>query len=84
MYEILSKLFKRDKIPRGAKVSMRNNNVIQRELAQAEVRVSSAWGHLLRSLEDITEAVRAAATSPSTSGWRSASTRPIASIPRWR
>ena len=48
----------RDKIPRGAKVSMRNNNVIQRELAQAEVRVSSAWGHLLRSLEDITEAVR--------------------------
>jgi len=48
----------RDKIPRGAKVSMRNNNVIQRELAQAEVRVASAWGHLLRSLEDITEAVR--------------------------
>jgi indole-3-acetate monooxygenase len=49
----------RDKIPRGAKVSMRNNNVIQRQLAQAEVRVSSAWGHLLRSLEDITEAVQA-------------------------
>jgi len=49
----------RDKIPRGAKVSMRNNNVIQRQLAQAEVRVSSAWGHLLRSLEAITEAVQA-------------------------
>jgi len=48
----------RDKIPRGARVSMRNNNVIQAEVAQAEVRVASAWGHLIRSLEDITEAVR--------------------------
>jgi indole-3-acetate monooxygenase len=48
----------RDKIPRGAKVTMRNNHVIQSQLAQAEVRVASAWGHLIRSLEDITEAVR--------------------------
>ncbi|HTZ37555.1 MAG TPA: acyl-CoA dehydrogenase family protein [Stellaceae bacterium] len=48
----------RDKIPRGAKKTMRNNNVTQREVALAEVRLASAWGHLLRSLEDITEAVR--------------------------
>lgn len=48
----------RDKIPRGARVTMRNNNVIQREVAQSSVRLSSAWGHLLRSLETITAAVR--------------------------
>jgi len=48
----------RDKIPRGARVTMRNNHVIQAQVARAEVRVSSAWGHLLRSLEDVTEAVR--------------------------
>jgi indole-3-acetate monooxygenase len=48
----------RDKIPRGARVTMRNNNVVQRDVAQAEVRLSSAYGHLIRSLEDITEAVR--------------------------
>ena len=49
----------RDKIPRGARVTMRNNHVIQSQVAQAEVRISAAWGHLIRSLEDITEAVRA-------------------------
>jgi alkylation response protein AidB-like acyl-CoA dehydrogenase len=48
----------RDKIPRGARVTMRNNNVIQRDVALAEARLSSAYGHLIRSLEDITEAVR--------------------------
>jgi len=48
----------RDKIPRGARNTMRNNHVTQREVAQSEVRLSSAWGHLLRTLEDITEAVR--------------------------
>ncbi|MBV8776760.1 MAG: acyl-CoA dehydrogenase family protein [Alphaproteobacteria bacterium] len=48
----------RDKIPRGARVTMRNNHVIQSEVAQAEVRVASAWGHLIRSLEDITAAVK--------------------------
>jgi len=47
----------RDKIPRGARNTLRNNNVIQREVAQAEARLSSARGWLLRSLEDITEAV---------------------------
>jgi indole-3-acetate monooxygenase len=49
----------RDKIPRGARVTMRNNNVIQREVAQAEARLSSAYGYLIQGLEDITEAVRA-------------------------
>ncbi len=49
----------RDKIPRGARITMRNNNVIQREVAQAEARLSSSYGYLIRSLEDITEAVRA-------------------------
>jgi alkylation response protein AidB-like acyl-CoA dehydrogenase len=48
----------RDKVPRGARVTMRNNHVIQSEVAQSEVKLSSAWGHLIRSLEDITEAVR--------------------------
>lgn len=48
----------RDKIPRGARVTMRNNHVIQSQVAQAEVRLAAAWGHLIRSLEDITEAVR--------------------------
>jgi len=48
----------RDKIPRGARVTMRNNNVIQRDVAQSEARLSSAYGYLMKSLEDITEAVR--------------------------
>ena len=49
----------RDKIPRGARVTMRNNNVIQRETALAEARLSSARRHLIGSLEDITAAVAA-------------------------
>ena len=48
----------RDKIPRGAKSSMRNNNVIQALTAQSEARLSSARRWLLGSLEDITEAVK--------------------------
>ena len=48
----------RDKIPRGARITMRNNNVIQSQVARAEARLSSAYGYLMRSLEDITEAVR--------------------------
>jgi alkylation response protein AidB-like acyl-CoA dehydrogenase len=47
----------RDKIPRGARNTLRNNNVIQREVGQAEARLSSARGWLLHSLEDITKAV---------------------------
>ena len=47
----------RDKIPRGARNTMRNNNVIQAQTAQAEARLSSARRWLLGSLEDITAAV---------------------------
>jgi indole-3-acetate monooxygenase len=48
----------RDKIPRGARNTMRNNNVVQRETAQAEARLASARRYLLGSLDDITAAVR--------------------------
>src|SRR6185437_8255119 len=37
--------------------TMRNNNVIQSEVAQAEARLVSARRHLIGSLEDITAAV---------------------------
>src|SRR5438045_4203543 len=47
----------RDKIPRGARNTLRNNNVIQAQVAQAEARLSSARGWLLHSFEDITGAV---------------------------
>jgi alkylation response protein AidB-like acyl-CoA dehydrogenase len=46
----------RDKIPRGAQKTMRNNNVTQSETARAEARLSSARDWLLHSLEDITAA----------------------------
>jgi alkylation response protein AidB-like acyl-CoA dehydrogenase len=48
----------RDKIPRGARKTMRDNNVTQSQVGQAEARLSSAYGYLLHSLEKITEAVR--------------------------
>jgi alkylation response protein AidB-like acyl-CoA dehydrogenase len=47
----------RDKIPRGARNTLRNNNVIQSQVAQAEARVASARGWLLHSLAEITKAV---------------------------
>jgi alkylation response protein AidB-like acyl-CoA dehydrogenase len=47
----------RDKIPRGARNTLRNNNVIQSQVARAEARLLSARGWLLQSLEDITGAV---------------------------
>lgn len=47
----------RDKIPRGARNTLRNNNVIQSQVAQAEARLSSARGWLLQSFESITAAV---------------------------
>ena len=47
----------RDKIPRGAQKTMRNNNVTQSEVARAEARLSSARGWLIHSLDEITEAV---------------------------
>ena len=46
----------RDKIPRGAQKTMRNNNVTQSQAARAEARLSSARDWLLHSLEDITAA----------------------------
>ena len=49
----------RDKIPRGAQKTMRNNNVTQSEVARAEAGLSSARDWLLHSLEEITEAIRA-------------------------
>ena len=44
----------RDKIPRGARATMRNNNVTQRQTAESEARLASARRYLLGSLEDIT------------------------------
>lgn len=49
----------RDKIPRGARKTMRDNNVTQSEVARAEARLSSARDWLLHSLEEITGAVEA-------------------------
>jgi alkylation response protein AidB-like acyl-CoA dehydrogenase len=49
----------RDKIPRGAQKTMRNNNVTQSEVARAEARLASARDWLLHSLEEITDAVDA-------------------------
>lgn len=46
----------RDKIPRGAQKTMRNNNVTQSETARAEARLSSARDWLLHSLDEITAA----------------------------
>ena len=43
----------RDKIPRGAKRTLRDNNVIQAQVAQAEARISAARAFLLSALEDI-------------------------------
>ena len=47
----------RDKIPRGARNTLRNNNMVQRETALAQARLASARRHLLGSLEEITAAV---------------------------
>jgi len=48
----------RDKIPRGARNTMRNNNVTQAQTAQAEAKLNSARRWLLGSLEEIAEAVK--------------------------
>jgi alkylation response protein AidB-like acyl-CoA dehydrogenase len=48
----------RDKIPRGAKNTMRNNNVIQALTSQSEARIGAARRWLLGSLEEITAAVK--------------------------
>src|SRR6267142_5066546 len=43
----------RDKIPRGAKSTLRDNNVIQAQVAQSEARLGAARAFLLGSLDDI-------------------------------
>jgi len=43
----------RDKIPRGAKSTLRDNNVIQAQVAQSQARLSAARAFLLGSLDDI-------------------------------
>ena len=47
----------RDKIPRGARKTMRDNNVTQAQVGQAEARLASARRYLLGSLDDITDSV---------------------------
>lgn len=43
----------RDKIPRGAKRTLRDNNVIQAQVAQSEARIAAARAFLFGALEDI-------------------------------
>jgi alkylation response protein AidB-like acyl-CoA dehydrogenase len=43
----------RDKIPRGARRSLRDNNVVQSQVAQCEARLNAARAFLLGSLEQI-------------------------------
>ncbi len=43
----------RDKIPRGAKMTMRNNNVVQSQVAQAEAQLSAWPGCVIGVLEDV-------------------------------
>ncbi len=44
----------RDKIPRGAKATLRDNNVVQSQVAQAEAKLSAARAYLFDALERIT------------------------------
>jgi alkylation response protein AidB-like acyl-CoA dehydrogenase len=43
----------RDKIPRGARRSLRDNNVVQSQMAQAEARLGAARAFLFRALDDV-------------------------------
>jgi indole-3-acetate monooxygenase len=47
----------RDKVPRGAKRSLRDNQVIQSQVAQAEAKLAAARSFLLAALDEATEAV---------------------------
>lgn len=47
----------RDKVPRGAKRTLRDNHVVQSQVAQAEARLSAARAYLFRALAEITPAV---------------------------
>ena len=43
----------RDKIPRGAKRTLRDNNVVQAQVSQSEARLRAARAYLLGALEEI-------------------------------
>ncbi len=47
----------RDKTPRGGKRTLRDNNVVQSQTAQAEARLGAARAHLLGLLVEVAEAV---------------------------
>jgi len=47
----------RDKIPRGAKRTLRDNNVIQAQVSQSEARLGGARAFLLSSLDEIWQEV---------------------------
>ncbi len=47
----------RDKIPRGAGHTLRDNNVVQSQVGQAEAKLSAARAHLLDALERIADEV---------------------------
>jgi alkylation response protein AidB-like acyl-CoA dehydrogenase len=50
----------RDKVPFRGKRSLRDNNVVQSQVAQAEARLSAARAHLLGALDEITQEVERA------------------------
>jgi len=52
----------RDKIPRGARVTMRNNNVIQSQVAQSEARLASARRYVLGVLDDSWDLIEGSGT----------------------
>jgi alkylation response protein AidB-like acyl-CoA dehydrogenase len=47
----------RDKIPRGGKHTLRDNNVVQSQVAQAEAKLSAARAYLFGALKKITDEV---------------------------
>jgi indole-3-acetate monooxygenase len=52
----------RTKVPRGARGSLRDNAVVQSNLAQAEVNLRAARGYVLQSMADIWKDLVAGAT----------------------
>src|SRR6266702_4619904 len=52
----------RNKVPRGAKSPLRDNAVVQSNLAQAEVNLRAARGYVLQSMADTWKALTAGAT----------------------
>ena len=52
----------RNKVPRGARLSLRDNAVVQSNLAQAEVNLRAARGYVLQSMADIWKDLNAGAT----------------------